>query len=443
MPATSAKRDSLNVENVMGIILGGGAGTRLYPLTKKRAKPAVPLGCNYRLIDIPVSNCLNSDINKIYCLTQFNSASLNRHLSQAYNSNIGSYTKQGFVEVLAAQQSPDNPDWFQGTADAVRQYLWVFKGADLDEYLVLSGDHLYRMDYTDFIRKHRETGADITISAVPMDEKRATSFGVMNIDGTGRITAFGEKPKGDALKAFRCDTTILGLDAKRAAEMPYIASMGIYVFKKAAMEKLLVDDFPLANDFGSEVIPGARDKGYHVQAYLFDGYWEDIGTIESFYNANLNLVKEKPNFSFYDKTAPIYTQSRFLPPSKIVDCDLVDVMIGDGCLVQRSKIQNSLIGLRSLIGEGCTITDSLIMGADYLETYQECSALPGCTPIGVGAGSTIRKAIVDKNARIGMDCQIVNAGGVMEANKEELYYVIKDGIVTVMKDSILPAGTII
>jgi len=324
----------------------------------------------------------------------------------------------------------------------VRQYLWLFKDAvGVDEYLILSGDHLYRMDYKAFIRAHRESGADITVSAVPMDPKRATSFGVMLIDGKGKITAFGEKPKGDALLAFKCDTTILGLDAKRAAEMPYIASMGIYVFKKDAMERLLQSDYPEANDFGSEIIIGATQKGYHVQAYLFDGYWEDIGTIESFYNANLNLAVASPNFSFYDKVAPIYTQSRFLPPSKLVDVELTASIIGDGCLIQKSVIRNSVIGLRSLIHEGCVVEDTLVMGADYYETYQECSALPGCTPVGIGAGTHLKRCIVDKNARVGMDCKLVNSAGVAEANREEAFYIIKDGIIVLMKDAIIPMGT--
>ena len=311
----------------------------------------------------------------------------------------------------------------------------------MDEYLILSGDHLYRMNYRAFIRAHRQSGADITVSAVPMDEKRATSFGVMLIDNKGRITKFGEKPKGDALKAFMCDTTVLGLDKQRAQEMPYIASMGIYVFNKLVMEKLLQSEFPSANDFGSEILIGACAKGYHLQAYLFDGYWEDIGTIESFYNANLNLAKEHPNFTFYDKASPIYTQSRFLPPSKLVDVDIRSSLIGDGCLIKKATITDSVIGLRSIILEGCTIEKSLLMGADYFETPQECSTLPGCTPIGIGAGSTVRRAIIDKNARIGMDCKIVNAAGVLEANKEEQYYIIKDGIVVIMKDAIIPTGT--
>jgi glucose-1-phosphate adenylyltransferase len=299
------------------------------------------------------------------------------------------------------------------------------------------------MDYSDFIRKHRESGADITVSAVPMDEKRATSFGVMNIDKTGRIIAFGEKPKGDALKAFKCDTTVLGLDAKRAQEMPYIASMGIYVFKKDVMEKLLQSDFPMANDFGGEVIPGAKDKGYHVQAYLFDGYWEDIGTVESFYSANLNLASAKPNFTFYDKASPIYTQSRFLPPSKLVDCTINASIIGDGCSIRKATITGSVIGLRSIIHADCLIEDSLLMGADYFETYSECTALPGCTPVGVGAGTHIKKAIVDKNVRIGMDCKIINAKNVQEANHEDQGYIIKDGIIVLCKDAIIASKTVI
>eukprot|EP00238_Polyblepharides_amylifera_P004644 CAMPEP_0196583516 /NCGR_PEP_ID=MMETSP1081-20130531/43877_1 /TAXON_ID=36882 /ORGANISM="Pyramimonas amylifera, Strain CCMP720" /LENGTH=457 /DNA_ID=CAMNT_0041904435 /DNA_START=204 /DNA_END=1577 /DNA_ORIENTATION=+ len=429
--------------SVLGVILGGGAGTRLYPLTKSRAKPAVPLGANYRLIDIPVSNCINSNVNKIYCLTQFNSASLNRHLANAYNANVGSYNSMGFVEVLAAQQSPENPEWFQGTADAVRQYLWLFAESAAQEYLILSGDHLYRMDYEFFIAKHRESGADITVGAVPMDEERAAAFGLMKIDDTGRIIDFAEKPEGDELKAMQVDTTILGLDAERAADMPYIASMGIYVFKRECMESLLSEHFPLANDFGSEVIPGAKDIGMHIQAYLFDGYWEDIGTIKAFYESNLNLTMPKPNFSFYDRKAPIYTQSRFLPPSKLMNCDVSQSIIGDGCFIENSKIHHSVIGLRSIISTGCTIEDALLMGADYYEEYDECEAIPDCLPIGIGAGSTIRKAIIDKNARIGMDCQIINKEGVQEASKESEGYFIKDGIITVCKDAEISPGTII
>ncbi|KAF4360051.1 hypothetical protein G4B88_025812 [Cannabis sativa] len=472
--------------SVLGIILGGGAGTRLYPLTKKRAKPAVPLGANYRLIDIPVSNCLNSNVSKIYVLTQFNSASLNRHLSRAYASNMGGYKNEGFVEVLAAQQSPENPNWFQGTADAVRQYLWLFEEHNVLEFLVLAGDHLYRMDYEKFIQAHRETDADITVAALPMDEERATAFGLMKIDDEGRIVEFAEKPKGEQLKAMKAssvcclfeqcelvtllpwqvDTTILGLDDKRAKEMPYIASMGIYVVSKDVMINLLRDQFPGANDFGSEVIPGATSMGLRVQAYLYDGYWEDIGTIEAFYNANLGITKKPvPDFSFYDRSSPIYTQPRYLPPSKMLDADVTDSVIGEGCvikassrllnysyniplpcfIVQNCKIHHSVVGLRSCISEGAIIEDTLLMGADYYETDADRRflAAKGSVPIGIGKNSHIRRAIIDKNARIGDDVKILNTDNVQEAARETDGYFIKSGIVTVIKDALIPSGTVI
>ncbi|XP_072963505.1 glucose-1-phosphate adenylyltransferase small subunit, chloroplastic/amyloplastic [Typha angustifolia] len=432
--------------SVLGIILGGGAGTRLYPLTKKRAKPAVPLGANYRLIDIPVSNCLNSNISKIYVLTQFNSASLNRHLSRAYGSNMGGYKNEGFVEVLAAQQSPENPNWFQGTADAVRQYLWLFEEHNVMEYLVLAGDHLYRMDYEKFIQAHRETDADITVAALPMDEKRATAFGLMKIDEEGRIIEFAEKPKGEQLKAMKVDTTILGLDDERAKEMPYIASMGIYVISKDIMLQLLRDKFPGANDFGSEVIPGATNIGKRVQAYLYDGYWEDIGTIEAFYNANLGITKKPvPDFSFYDRSAPIYTQARYLPPSKMLDADVTDSVIGEGCVIKNCKIHHSVVGLRSCISEGAIIEDSLLMGADYYETDADKRflAAKGSVPIGIGKNSHVKRAIIDKNARIGDNVMIINTDNVQEAARETDGYFIKSGIVTVIKDALIPTGTVI
>ncbi|XP_037440821.1 glucose-1-phosphate adenylyltransferase small subunit 1, chloroplastic/amyloplastic [Triticum dicoccoides] len=432
--------------SVLGIILGGGAGTRLYPLTKKRAKPAVPLGANYRLIDIPVSNCLNSNVSKIYVLTQFNSASLNRHLSRAYGNNIGGYKNDGFVEVLAAQQSPENPNWFQGTADAVRQYLWLFEEHNVMEFLILAGDHLYRMDYQKFIQAHRETDADITVAALPMDEERATVFGLMKIDDEGRIVEFSEKPKGEKLKAMMVDTTILGLDSERAKELPYIASMGIYVFSKDAMLRLLRDNFPSANDFGSEVIPGATEIGMRVQAYLYDGYWEDIGTIEAFYNANLGITKKPvPDFSFYDRSAPIYTQSRYLPPSKVLNADVTDSVIGEGCVINHCTINHSVVGLRSCISEGAVIEDSLLMGADYYETENDKKILSesGGIPIGIGKNAHIRKAIIDKNARIGENVKIINVDDIQEASRESDGYFIKSGIVTVIKDALIPSGTVI
>lgn len=432
--------------SVLGIILGGGAGTRLYPLTKERAKPAVPLAANYRLIDIPVSNCINSDITRVYVLTQFNSTSLNRHISQSYPGNMGSYKNVGFVEILAAQQSPENPNWFQGTADAVRQYLWLFDEHPVMEFLILAGDHLYRMDYKKFIRTHRETHADITIAAVPIDEKRATSLGLMKIDNEGRIIEFAEKPKGEQLKAMAVDTSVLGLDEERAKEMPYIASMGIYVIRKDAMRKLLCEAFPQANDFGSEVIPGATSIGMKVQAHLFDGYWEDIGTIEAFYNANIGLTKKPvPDFSFYDRSAPIYTQKRFLPPSKMLDANITDSVIGEGCIMKNCKIHHSVVGLCSWIEEGAIIEDSLLLGADYYETDEERSSIfaKGGVPIGVGKKSHIRRAIIDKNAHIGDNVKIINVNNVQEAAREADGYFIKAGIVVIIKGAIIPSGTII
>jgi glucose-1-phosphate adenylyltransferase len=432
------------VKKVLAIILGGGAGTRLYPLTKLRAKPAVPIAGKYRLIDIPVSNCINSDIFKIYVLTQYNSASLNRHISRAYNFTTG-FT-EGFVEVLAAQQTPENPNWFQGTADAVRQYLWLFQEWNADEYLILSGDHLYRMDYGDFVRRHRETGADVTISVVPMDHRRASDFGLMKIDQEGRIVDFSEKPKGDALSAMAVDTTILGLNPEDAKKSPYIASMGIYVFKRESLVKLL-RDFPDQTDFGKEIIPGSA-KDYNLQAYLFNDYWEDIGTIEAFYDANLTLTQQPhPPFSFYDEDAPIYTRQRYLPPSKLLDCAVRESIISEGCILKNCSITHSVLGVRSRVESGCTIEDSLIMGADYYQPFAERQSTEDCDnsqiPLGIGADTVVRRAIVDKNARIGCNVQIINKDRVEEAEREKQGFYIRSGIVVVLKHAVIPDGTVI
>ena len=401
-----------------------------------------------RLIDIPVSNCINSGINKIYCLTQFNSASLNRHLAQAYNSNVGGYNSRGFVEVLAASQTPDSKKWFQGTADAVRQYMWLFEEAcrdGVEDFLILSGDHLYRMDYAEFVNAHRRAGADITVAALPCVEKEAEAFGLMKIDDGGRIVEFAEKPTGAALKAMQVDTTLLGLSAKEAEKKPYIASMGIYVCKASALQELLSTHFKEEHDFGNDIIPGAKEIGMHVQAYLFKGYWEDIGTVKAFYDANLALTDTpQPAFSFYDKEAPIYTMSRFLPPCKLIDSEVEKSILGDGCVIGAgSRIIHSVVGLRSRIGRDCTIVDSLLMGADYYEQVEECDLGKGCLPIGVGHGTEIRGAIVDKNARIGENCRIVNIEGVDEAMREDQGYVIRDGVLVVVKDANIPNGTII
>lgn len=430
------------MKKVLAIILGGGAGTRLYPLTKMRAKPAVPLAGKYRLIDIPVSNCINSDILKIYVLTQFNSASLNRHLVRAYNFSGFS---EGFVEVLAAQQTPENStSWFQGTADAVRKYLWLFEEWDIDEYLILSGDHLYRMDYRDFLRRHRETNADITLSVLPIDEKRASDFGLMKIDDNGRVVSFSEKPKGEALRQMAVDTTTLGLTPEEAQKTPYIASMGIYVFNKEVMAKLLRES-PDRTDFGKEIIPASSSE-YNVQAYLFKGYWEDIGTMESFYEANLALTRQPhPPFSFYDEKAPIYTRARYLPPTKLLDSHVTESIIGEGCILKECRIEHSVLGVRSRIEEGCLIQDTLIMGSDYYEPFAErqSGSQKGGVPLGIGSNTTIRRAIVDKNARIGRKVQIINKDHVEEANRESEGFYIRNGIVVVLKSAIIPDGTVI
>ena len=428
------------MKRVLAIILGGGAVTRLYPLTKLRAKPAVPIGAKYRLIDIPISNCINSDIQKIYVLTQFNSASLNRHITRTYAPAAAGFS-QGFVEVLAAQQTPENPNWFEGTADAVRKYLSLFAEWDVDQYLILSGDHLYRMNYGDFINHHRETKADITLSGVPVDEGRASEFGLMKIDNKGRVTAFSEKPKGDALKAMRVDTTVLGLPPEKAKQSPYIASMGISVFQKQSLHALL-NKSPHQTDFGREVIPAAS-KDLNVQAYLFDDYWEDIGTIESFYHANLALtLQPDPPFSFYDDQAPIYTHARYLPPTKLLDTKVIESMVGEGCILKECTINRSVIGIRSRVETGCLIDNALLMGSDFYEPLAERLKLlmSGRVPLGVGADTVIRNAIVDKNARIGRNVRIENKERVVEGSREDLGFVIQSGIVVIIKNAIIPDG---
>ena len=429
------------MKKVLAIILGGGAGTRLYPLTKLRAKPAVPLAGKYRLIDIPVSNCINSEIFRIFVLTQFNSASLNRHITRTYNFTGFS---EGFVEVLAAQQTPENPNWFQGTADAVRQYMWLFQEWKASEYLILSGDHLYRMDYSEFINRHRETNADITISVLPIDEKRASDFGLMKMDDTGRIIDFSEKPKGAALKEMQVDTTKLGLTPQEAQQSPYIASMGIYVFKAEVLMELL-KKYPDQTDFGKEMLPAAAET-HNIQAFLYKGYWEDIGTIEAFYDANLALTQQpNPPFSFYDEKAPIYTRGRSLPPTKMQNCQITETMIGDGCILKNCQIHHSVLGIRTRVESGCTIQDTLLMGADLYQPYsvRQADIAQGLVPIGIGENTTIRRAIVDKNGRIGRDVQIINKDNVEEAQREEFGFHIRSGIVVTLKNATIPDGTVI
>jgi glucose-1-phosphate adenylyltransferase len=430
------------MKDVLSIILGGGQGSRLYPLTKRRAKPAVPLGGKYRLIDIPVSNCLNSGMEKIYVLTQFNSTSLNRHINQTYRPSSFS---DGFVDILAAQQTPDNPGWFQGTADAVRQYLWLLESWAVRDFLILSGDQLYRMDYSLFVERHRSTDADITLSVLPVDQKKASAFGLLKIDDSGRVVDFKEKPKGGELESMQVDTTTLGLEAATARENPYIASMGIYVFKREAMIELL-NQHKEHTDFGKEIIPGAIATGRNVQAHLFMDYWEDIGTIEAFYDANLDLTKHpKAPFSLYEEDAPIYTRPRYLPPTKVLECEVRDSIISDGCIIAHSTVNHSVLGVRVQVSSGCVIEDSLLMGSDFYQTEEERTAdlRAGKVPMGIGENTTIRRAIVDKNARIGKHVQIINKEGIVDSNCEEKGYCICNGIVVVLKGATIADYTTI
>jgi len=431
------------MKRVLAIILGGGAGTRLYPLTKMRAKPAVPLAVKYRLIDIPISNCINSSINKMYVLTQFNSASLNRHLTQTYDLSAG--FGQGFVEVLAAQQTPESPSWFEGTADAVRKYQWLFQEWDVDEYLILSGDQLYRMDYSLFVEHHRKTGADLTVAALPVDPVQAEAFGLMRTDENGIIQEFREKPKGESLKQMEVDTSRFGLSPESAAAKPHLASMGIYVFSRKALFGLL-NDHPTYKDFGKEVIPEALKSGMNLRSYVFDDYWEDIGTIGAFYEANLALTQQpKPPFSFYEENFPIYTRPRYLPPSKLVDAQITQSIVGEGTILKNCSINHCVLGVRSRVEDNVVLQDSLLMGSDFFESASEREELRsnGGIPLGVGEGSTVKRAILDKNARVGRNVTIVNKDNVEEADRPEHGFYIRNGIVVVVKNASIADGMVI
>jgi len=399
----------MSLENqVLAVILGGGAGSRLFPLTRDRSKPAVPLGGKYRLIDVPVSNCINSGVTQIFVVTQYNSASLNRHISQTYRFSSFS---TGFVEILAAEQRRDSPGWFQGTADAVRQILPHLRDWRVKTLLILSGDHLYRMDYSKFLDRHKETEADLTISVIPANPEDAQGFGLLKTDSDGRIVQFREKPKGEALEEMWVDTTAFGLDAADAERKPYLASMGIYLFD---FEKLvaLLKRYPEADDFGGEIIPAAINH-HNVQAHLFNDYWEDIGTIKAFYEANLDLAAPLPKFNFFNAAAPIYTRSRYLPPSKIQDSDIGNSLVSEGCILNGVYARNSIIGLRSRIDSGVRIENSIIMGSDFFESIPELreNLDSGRPSIGIGRDTHIRRAIVDKNVRIGKGVRLLNEAG--------------------------------
>src|SRR5690349_14381156 len=391
---------------LLAIILGGGAGNRLFPLTQQRSKPAVPLGGKYRLVDIALSNCINSDILRTFVLTQYNSASLNRHIAQTYRF---SHFSNGFVEILAAEQTPESPQWFQGTADAVRQVLPHIRDWGIDTLLILSGDHLYRMDYRQFLQRHHESGADVTVSVIPCEARAASEFGLLKTDEHGHIVEFKEKPKGDDLLSMQVDTTQLGLEANEAKRRPFLASMGLYVFKYDRLEQLLNEGDPSWMDFGKEVIPAAIASG-PVQAYLFDGYCEDIGTIGAFYRANLDLTAKIPKFNLFDAEAPVYTRARYLPPSKVEETHIDDSIISEGCIINGAKVTNSVIGLRSRISKGVQIDTSFMMGADFYQTFEEMRSDRdrGLPRLGIGEGTVVKHAIIDKNARIGSNARLLN-----------------------------------
>lgn len=418
---------------VLALILGGGQGSRLFPLTQLRSKPAVPIGGKYRLIDIPVSNCLHADIRRIFVLTQFNSASLNRHIAQTYRMDLFS---QGFVEILAAEQTPDNPNWFQGTADAVRQAARHFVRYDADYYLILAGDHLYRMNYCEIIDAHIDRKADITLAAQPVTIDDASAMGIFRFDRSGQIVAFEEKPNRDRLQAIGQSIPPGSTFAGHAADKPFVASMGIYVFSRDVLLDMLEQGG--AKDFGREIIPSALGR-YRVHAYLHRGYWADVGTVDSFYEANIMLTRAGAPFKFYDPRRPIYTHPRFLPGSRLSDCTVQDAIIAEGCSLDRCTISDSIVGIRTTVQPGATIRASLLLGADFYEADDDAPARRGEPGLGIGRDVVLDRVIVDKNARIGDGAQLVNAAAVQEADGDG--YFIRAGVIIVPKDGVILPGT--
>jgi glucose-1-phosphate adenylyltransferase len=419
--------------DILAIILGGGQGTRLFPLTQLRSKPAVPIAGQYRLIDIPISNCLHADIRRIFVLTQFNSASLNRHINQTYRMDLFG---QGFVEILAAEQTPDNPHWYQGTADAVRQAARHFARHDADYYLILAGDHLYRMDYNEMVDAHIDRRADITIAAQPVTIEEAPAMGIFRFDRSGRIVAFEEKPKPDRLREIGQSIPPGATLAGHAPGTPFIASMGVYVFSRDVLLDLLASDSH--KDFGREVIPASLER-HSVSAYLFRGFWADVGTVESFYDANIMLTRPGAPFKFYEANRPIYTHPRFLPGASLSDCTVREAIVANGCSLERCTIEQSIVGIRTHVGQGASIRRSVLLGADYFED----AARPrnDYPRLGIGADVVLDRVIVDKNARIGEGARLVNAQGVEHADGDGYY--IRNGIIVVPKDGTIRPGTVV
>lgn len=422
-------------KSVVAVILGGGAGSRLYPLTVSRSKPAVPIAGKYRLVDIPISNCINSTINRMFVLTQFNSASLNKHIKNTYHFSAFS---TGFVDILAAEQTPDNPGWFQGTADAVRQSLRHISNMEFEYILILSGDQLYQMDFSEMMQEHVATGSDISIATIPVDDRNAPEFGILKTDDKNYITSFIEKPQKDILHEWTSDT---GADMQKEGRN-YLASMGIYIFSKQVLYDLLNTAYPAATDFGKEIIPGSIAH-YKVIGFQYDGYWTDIGNIHSFYEANLALTQEVPPFNLFDNNKTVYSRARMLPPAKISGTTLEKTIIAEGSIIHASRIEQSVVGIRARIGHGTTIVSSYIMGNDFYETIEEMelNKTNNLPRIGIGERCYIKDAIIDKNCRIGNDVRI--NGGKHLLNTDHALYTVKDGIVVVKKTAILPDGFVI
>jgi glucose-1-phosphate adenylyltransferase len=430
-------RQSTNTSNVLSVIMGGGQGKRLFPLTKERAKPAVPLAGKYRLVDIPISNCINSGLRRIYLLTQFNSASLHRHISQSYKFD---HFSGGFVEILAAEQTYADTSWYQGTADAVRKNMIHFLNHDWEYLLILSGDQLYRMDFRNIITLHDESDADITIATIPVGRREAGALGIMQINEERRITRFVEKPTDPAVQnSLRLPQEWYSkLEIQDGGDL-FLASMGIYVFKRAVIRKLLDNNL---TDFGKDIIPGAIES-LRVFSYVYQGYWEDIGTIRSFFEANIDVTNELPRFNFFDMSAPIFSRPRFLPASKINGAQIDHAVISEGCILNHAVISHSIIGLRSIVGPATVVNRTILLGSDYYESYESIieHEKVGRPRIGIGANCRIDNTIVDKNARIGNNVVISPVGKPADVD-HPLYY-IRDGIVIIPKNGVIPHGTVI
>ena len=422
------------MQDVLAIILGGGRGNRLFPLTLMRSKPAVPIGGKYRLIDIPISNCLHAGLRRMFILTQFNSASLNRHISQTYRMDLFS---GGFVDILAAEQTPDNPNWFQGTADAVRQAARHFISYRADYYLVLAGDHLYRMDFAELIDSHIDRNADITIAAQPVAPGSASEMGIFLFDSHDQIAGFEEKPNAERLGQIGRSIPAGSAFPGHSDEKPFIASMGIYVFSRDVLLDVL--NRADATDFGREIIPAALSS-HRVNAFLYHGYWADVGTVESFYDANMLLTRDHPPFRFYDPKKPIFTRPRFLAASRFIDSSVSYSMVAEGCYINRCRVETSIVGIRTRIDERATIRRSVLLGADYYEADEDESG-DLSVPLGVGMDSMLDRVIVDKNARIGCGVRLVNERRVQEADGDDYY--IRGGIIIIPKGAVVPDGTIV